>query len=45
MGQLSLLIQGEFLRPVTSMTSGMGRPFKVQEIKARVRELLGKEED
>lgn len=39
MGQLSHLIQAQYLREVVSMTKMKGRPFLVSELKDRIREL------
>ena len=41
MGQLALLLQGRYGRPVASLTKVAGRPFGIGEIKARVRAELG----
>ena len=41
MGQLALLLQGRYARPVASLTKVAGRPFGIGEIKARVRAELG----
>lgn len=41
MGQLALLVQGHFGRDVESLTKVAGRPFRVDDIKTRVRRELG----
>jgi 2-oxoglutarate ferredoxin oxidoreductase subunit alpha len=43
MGQLALLLQGRYGRPVASLTKVAGRPFAIGEIKDRVRAELGVE--
>jgi 2-oxoglutarate ferredoxin oxidoreductase subunit alpha len=40
LGQLALLIQGRFLKPVVSYTKVQGRPFFRHEIVSKIRELL-----
>jgi 2-oxoglutarate ferredoxin oxidoreductase subunit alpha len=39
-GQLALLIQGRFLRPVISLPKVQGRPFKIVEVRERIMEIL-----
>jgi len=41
LGQLALLIQGRYLKPVISYTKVEGKPFFRHEIRARIGELLG----
>lgn len=41
LGQLALLIQGRFLKPVISYTKVEGKPFYRHEIRTRIGELLG----
>ncbi len=41
MGQLALVLQGRYGRPVASLTKVAGRPFQVSEVQARVRRELG----
>ncbi|MEI2689983.1 MAG: 2-oxoacid:acceptor oxidoreductase subunit alpha [Anaerolineae bacterium] len=45
LGQLALLLQGRYLKPVISMTKVRGRPFKISEISAKIDELLGVQSD
>ena len=40
MGQLSLLIQGRFLKKVERLNKVQGQPFKIREITAKINELL-----
>ncbi|ANM29710.1 2-oxoglutarate ferredoxin oxidoreductase subunit alpha [Acidobacteria bacterium Mor1] len=39
MGQLHLLLQGRFLKPIESLTKIKGQPFKKSEILAKIREM------
>jgi 2-oxoglutarate ferredoxin oxidoreductase subunit alpha len=41
MGQLRLLIQARFLRPVAGLNKVKGKPFTVAEIMSTIKELLG----
>jgi 2-oxoglutarate ferredoxin oxidoreductase subunit alpha len=41
MGQLAMLIRAKYLVNAVSLTKVQGRPFKISEITAKVRELLG----
>jgi 2-oxoglutarate ferredoxin oxidoreductase subunit alpha len=41
MGQLALLLQGRYGRPVASLTKVSGRPFGIGEVKERIRADLG----
>lgn len=41
LGQLAMLLQARFLRPVISMSKVRGRPFKISEISAKINEILG----
>ena len=40
MGQLAMLLQARYLRPVISMSKVRGRPFKISELANRIDELL-----
>ncbi len=43
-GQLHLLLQAKFLREMTSLSKVQGQPFKVREIKEKIREILSAEQ-
>ena len=43
LGQLAMLLQARYLRPVIAMSKVRGRPFKISEISAKIDELLGEE--
>jgi 2-oxoglutarate ferredoxin oxidoreductase subunit alpha len=40
-GQMRLLIQGEFLRPVEGLNKVQGKPFNVIEIVAKIKSMIG----
>jgi len=40
-GQLALLIQGRFLKPVIQLEKLQGQPFRISEIRAKIDEILG----
>ncbi len=40
-GQLSLLIQGRYLKPVVRYEKLQGQPFRIAEIRAKIDEILG----
>jgi len=41
LGQLALLLQGKYLKPIDSYPKVQGKPFFRQEILAKIRELMG----
>jgi 2-oxoglutarate ferredoxin oxidoreductase subunit alpha len=40
-GQLSLLVQGRYLKAVTRLEKLQGQPFRISEIRAKIDEILG----
>lgn len=41
LGQLAMLLQARYLKPVITMSKVRGRPFKISEISQKIDELLG----
>ena len=41
LGQLAMLLQARYLKPVITMSKVRGRPFKISEISEKIDELLG----
>jgi 2-oxoglutarate ferredoxin oxidoreductase subunit alpha len=41
LGQLALLLQGRFLKPVVSFPKVQGKPFKQSELESKIDEILG----
>ncbi len=42
LGHLALLLRGEFLVPAERLSKVQGQPFRVEEIKSRIREILAR---
>ena len=42
LGQLSRLLRAEYLVPAESLTKVYGQPFKLEEIRSRIEQMLGR---